>query len=104
MEKNVVVNGKIIDHIEVNSLDFVALSKTRCRIINIKSSPDRFICPVTDEPIKIDPQATTAYWFEQYADVIFARHFLVKNGYISQIALDEHYDVRCVIFTNYEVE
>lgn len=101
---NVIYNDKVIDHIEVSSYDFLVLSTTSCKIPdNFRSNADRFICNETDEPLTIDPKATTAYWFERYADVIFARHFLMKNGFICQIALDENYDVRFVIFTNFEV-
>jgi len=63
----------------------------------------RFADPEKHESIKINEKAHVTYWFENYASIVLARHFLESNGYLCQIGLDEwSEDVFGAIFTDYK--
>ncbi len=91
---------------KITEVDFNHLWGTGCEVCNdlrIQEKDDRFLAIDTRKPIKIDKKAKWAFWFENYSEVILARHFLESKDFICQIALDEHNEAyMAVIFTNYE--
>ena len=92
---------------KMSKKDFTYLWATSCEIsdeLRTQAKGGRFYCPEEHQPIEIDVKAMTAYWFENYASIILARHFLESNGHMCQIGLDEWGDEMVAIFTDYSSE
>lgn len=99
---------KTIKVMDVSEVDFMHLWGTACEVCNdlrAQEEDGRFIHVDTHTPMEICPTAKWAYWFENYAQVLFAKYFLISNGYLCQVALDEHDETyMAVIFSDYDHE
>ena len=89
---------------KISARDFVFLWGSAGKVIDElrnQAKGGRFVSVEDHQPIEINETATYAYWFESYAEVLLARHFLEANGYICQIGLDEwSEDYMAAIFTD----
>jgi hypothetical protein len=92
---------------KVSKRDFKYLWATSCQInglLRTQAKDGRFASPEDHKPIEIDKKATNVYWFENYASIVLARHFLESNGHMCQIGLDEWTEEFGAIFTDYICE
>ena len=93
---------------KISSKDFVYLWASAtdvCDELRTQAKDGRFASVEEHKPIAIDEKATFAYWFNSYAEVLLARHFLESNGHFCQIGLDTwNDDYIAAIFTDHKYE